>query len=320
MEQNKIIKLFTDEKVEVKEREFTKILGGFSETSPVITDKQIGDLLGYAKGARQVRDQVNSNLQHFTRDDIIDLQRGDGSDTFAEVLKTLGYAKQSITQAKNIYVFSEAGFLLYLKFAEGDKSVELYKDFIEDYFKTKAENIVMEKTLEETKQALIDERKYILGSVIFETDTTKKMQLLQRDKKLEEQINEIEKNLAKEELMEQLKDKLAIADAFEQSNKEYSIGTFARFLNIKNFGQNKLFEWMRDSEILMKNNEPYQRFMNNFHVIPVKKNKFTGSKTLIKANGVSYIVKRLIKDGKIQSKTYEEIINDINENLQVEAS
>jgi len=77
---------------------------------------------------------------------------------------------------------------------------------------------------------------------------------------------------------------------------------------------------MRDSEILMKNNEPYQRFMNNFHVIPVKKNKFTGSKTLIKANGVSYIVNRLIKDGKIQSKTYEEIINDINENLQVEAS
>ena len=27
----------------------------------------------------------------------------------------------------------------------------------------------------------------------------------------------------------------------------------------------------------------------------------------------------LIKDGKIQSKTYEEIINDINDNLQAEA-
>lgn len=319
MEENKIIKLFTEEKVKSGEREFTRVMGGFSETSPVITDKQIGELLEYSKGARQVRDQVNNNIKHFSENDIIDLQRGDESDTFVKTLISLGYAKQSITQAKNIYIFSEAGFLLYLKFAEGDKSVELYKDFIEDYFKIKAENIIMEKTLEETKQALIDERKYILGSVIFESDTTKKMELLQRDKKLEEQINEIEKTLAKEELMEQLKDKLAMADAFEQSNKEYSIGTFARFLNIKNFGQNKLFEWMRDSEILMKNNEPYQRFMNNFHVIPVKKNKFTGSKTLIKANGVSYIVKRLIKDGKIQSKTYEEIINDINENLQAEA-
>jgi len=317
MEQNKIIKLFIGEKVQTKEREFTKVLGGFSETSPVITDKQISQLLDYSKGARQVRVQVTNNLKHFTNDDIKDVLLMDNN---LEMLKPLGYSKMEVSKADNIYIFSEAGFLLYLKFAEGDKSVELYKDFIEDYFKIKAENIVMEKTLEETKRTLIDERKYILGSVIFETDTTKKMELLQRDKKLEEQINEIEKNLAKEELMEQLKDKLAIADAFEQSNKEYSIGTFAKFLNIKNFGQNKLFEWMRDSEILMKNNEPYQRFMNNFHVIPVKKNKFTGSKTLIKANGVSYIVKRLIKDGKIQSKTYEEIINDINENLQSEAS
>jgi len=317
MEQNKIIKLFIGEKVQTKEREFTKVLGGFSETSPVITDKQISQLLDYSKGARQVRVQVTNNLKHFTNDDIKDVLLMDNN---LEMLKPLGYSKMEVSKADNIYIFSEAGFLLYLKFAEGDKSVELYKDFIEDYFKIKAENIVMEKTLEETKRTLIDERKYILGSVIFETDTTKKMELLQRDKKLEEQINEIEKNLAKEELMEQLKDKLAIADAFEQSNKEYSIGTFAKFLNIKNFGQNKLFEWMRDSEILMKNNEPYQRFMNNFHVIPVKKNKFTGSKTLIKANGVSYIVNRLIKDGKIQSKTYEEIINDINENLQVEAS
>ena len=73
MEQNKIIKLFIGEKVQTKEREFTKVLGGFSETSPVITDKQISQLLDYSKGARQVRVQVTNNLKHFTNDDIKDV-------------------------------------------------------------------------------------------------------------------------------------------------------------------------------------------------------------------------------------------------------
>jgi phage antirepressor YoqD-like protein len=315
MEQNKIIKLFTGEKVKSKEREFTKVLGGFSETSPVITDKQIGDLLGYAKGARQVRDQVNNNIKHFTSNDIIDLQRGDASDTFIETLISLGYVKQSITQAKNIYIFSEAGFLLYLKFAEGDKAVEVYKDFIELYFETKAENIVMEKTLEESKQAFIDERKYILGSVIFETDTTKEMELLERDKKLEEQIKQIDITLAKEKLMEQVQDQLAIADRFTNSGKLYDIGLFSKVLDVKGMGRNNLFEWMRNNKMLNSKNIPYANQSEHFKVIPIEGNRFADSKTLIKSQGISYIVKKLIKDGKIQSKSYEEIIKNMDENL-----
>lgn len=146
------IKLFTDGKIKMNDREFTRVLGGFDNNKPSISDIQISELLGYKNGARQVRQQVERNIQHFEIGlHLLDLQRVTHSNTLTELLISLGYAKQSITQSKNIYVFSEAGFLLYLKFAEGDKTIELYKDFIEDYFKTKAENIVMEKTLEETK-------------------------------------------------------------------------------------------------------------------------------------------------------------------------
>lgn len=132
MEQNKIIKLLTGEKVKSKEREFSRVIGGFSDNSPVITDKQIGELLGYAKGARQVRDQVNNNIKHFSNNDIIDLQRGDTIENM-EIVQTLGYAKQSISQAKNIYIFSELGFLLFLQIAEIKYNSEI-KAFFKLYF------------------------------------------------------------------------------------------------------------------------------------------------------------------------------------------
>jgi hypothetical protein len=57
--------------------------------------------------------------------------------------------------------------------------------------------------------------------------------------------------------------------------------------------------------------------MNHFKVIPIEGNKFCDSKTLIKSQGISYIVKKLIKDGKIESKSYEDIIKNIDDNLKV---
>ena len=174
----------------------------------------------------------------------------------------------------------------------------------------------MEKTLEETKQIIINERIFILGSVIFETDTTKKMELLQRDKELENQLNEIDKTLAKEELMKQVQDQLEIANRFTNSNKLYDIGEFSKILDVPNLGRTNLFRWLRDNKMLMSNNTPYANQMDHFKVIPIENNRFADSKTLIKAKGISYIVKKLIKDGKIQSKSYEDIIKNIDENLK----
>ena len=166
------LELFTNGKVVTKDgREFTRLVGGFGEGKPVISDKQVSELLGYKKGAREVRDRVAKNLKHFeTGLHIEDLQRVGENDTFIDTLISLGYAKQSITQAKNIYIFSQAGFLLFLKFAEGDKAVEIYKSFIEDYFKTKAENKVMKLTIEEEIEKLKEDKKFLLGAMFMEND------------------------------------------------------------------------------------------------------------------------------------------------------
>jgi phage antirepressor YoqD-like protein len=321
MEENKIIKLFTGEKVKTKDREFTKLLGGFGENNPMFTVWQASELLG--KATREIIQNYNNNIDKFELDiDIIDLKSAinqndsENKASITNVLKDIGYSQNKLNATSQWLGFSFSGMMKLVKIVESEESWNIYNDFLEDYFKTKAENIVMEKTLEESKQTILDERKYILGSVIFETDTTKKMELLERDRKLEEQLNEIERTLAKQELMEQVQDQLVMAEAFSKSNKEYSIDTLSRFFNIKGMGRNNFYKWMRDEKILMSNNQPYQKFMDDFHVIPVNNNRFADSKTLIKAKGVSYIVKKLIKDGKIQSKSYAEIINNINENLQ----
>lgn len=312
------IKLFINGKVETNDREFTRVLGGFDENKPCISDIQIAELLDYKNGARQVRQQIERNITHFENGiHLLDLQRVAVSDTLQETLISLGYAKQSITQAKNIYILSEAGFLLYLKFAEGDKAVELYKDFIEDYFKIKAENIAMEKTLEETRIGLIDSKKFLLGSMFLEQDEIKKMELFNQVEKINNQIKDIEVTLAKENLMEQVQGSLAIAERFVNSGKLYDVGEFSKILDIKGFGRNKLFEWMRENKMLMQNNRPYSSHMEYFKIIPIENNKFATSKTLIKSQGISYIVKKLIKDRKIMRKTYEDVIKDINDNLDV---
>lgn len=322
MEQNKIIKLFTGEKVQTKEREFTKLLGGFGDNTPMFTIWQSSELLATKTG--KLIENFNNNEDKFDEEiDFIDLKSAnhetdsDNKASIINTLKSVGYSQNKLNATSRWLGFSFSGMMKLVKISNSKESWNIYNEFLEDYFKTKAENIVMEKTLQETKETILEQIKYILGSIVMESDTLKKVELMEQYKKLEEQNKQIDITLAKEQLMEQVQDSLAIADRFTNSNKLYDVGEFSKILDIPKFGRNKLFEWMRDNKILMSNNNPYANQMDHFKVIPIEGNRFTDKKTLIKANGISYIVKKLIKDGKIQSKSYEDIIKNIDENLKV---
>ena len=111
-------------------RKFTKLVGGFGEGCPILTDKQVGELLGYKKGARMVREQFDRNRDKFEENvDFIDLKIVADSST----LKELGYSPQSIIQADNIYIFSQVGFSKYLTISEPKNQIYI-KDFIKEYF------------------------------------------------------------------------------------------------------------------------------------------------------------------------------------------
>ena len=310
-----VIKLVAKDNIKTSDgREFTRLVGGFGEDKPVITDKQIAELLGYHKKERQVRVQINNNIDHFEDSDLIDFRRVHDLDTLPEVLIPLGYAKQSITQAKNIYILSQAGFLLYLKFAEGDKAVEIYKDFIEDYFQTKAENKVMKKTIQEEIEFLNEQKALLLGKSFLSTSQDEKFDMYNQTEEINRRIVSMEKSLTKENVIEQLQPKLHIANVISESKSCFDMGVFSKVLNINGLGRNNMFAWLRGKEILRDSNEPYQRYMKYFKVIPVvSRTGYTSNKTLIKPNGVEYLVKKLIDDGRAITKPIGEILKELED-------
>ena len=304
-------------KVDIDGREFTRILGGFREDSIIVSDKQVADLLGYSKGARQVRVQLDNNIKHFEEGlHIIDLKGVHQKYTLEEELISLGYSKQSITQADHIYIFSEAGFLLYLKFAEGDKAVDLYKDFIEKYFKTKAQKILLEKTVEEELEFLKDTRAITLGRMFMAVDDDlKRQEYFLESERLNKEIHKIENRLSTVKALDSVKSELAIAETFTQSNGTWDIGVVAKILNIKGLGRNNFFDWMRSKKIIMKDSTvPYQSFMKYFEVKPVvnKYNGYVNEKALFTSKGIKFIMDKLIEDGKVVSKTYEQVMKELS--------
>jgi len=318
MTTNNNLELFTNGKVTIGDgREFTRLIGGFGENNSILTDKQVSELLGYKDGPSSVRRLVERNIEAFEIDKgvyIKDIQRSSEQRTFVETLISTGYAKQSITQAKNIYIFSKAGFLLFLYFAEGNIALETYKDFIEDYFQTKSENVIMKQTLQEELEFLKEQKITAVGRVICEPDEAKKIEWFQEAEKLNTRIKDIEITLSNEKLMKSLEPTIAIADSFTNTKGSYDVGVFSKILNIKGLGRNNLFAWLREKEILMDGNYPYQKFINYFKVLPVE-NKFTGRidyKTMIKPNGIVYIVKKLIEDKKLITKSIPEILAELD--------
>ena len=101
-------------------------------------------------------------------------------------------------------------------------------------------------------------------------------------------------------------------NVFWAKNKEES-RLLVALLNTKN----NLFKYLRENKIFMENNEPYATHIRYFKVVPVTKyNKF-GSivvpKTLIKPEGIKYIVSKLMRDGYVVLKSYSQILDELSE-------
>jgi very-short-patch-repair endonuclease len=131
------LKLFIDGQVTTKDgREFTRLVGGFGEENPVISAKQLGELLGYSNGVKSVNLIMNRNQEHFKEGmDYIDLKSEvPQSDTLTNtfnILTEIGYTQNGLNRSKNIYIFSLEGFLLFLSIIEVNND---YTSFIQDYF------------------------------------------------------------------------------------------------------------------------------------------------------------------------------------------
>lgn len=83
---------------------------------------------------------------------------------------------------------------------------------------------------------------------------------------------------------------------------EYAISTDQEVAKVIGTGQNRLFAWLRAAEMLMQNNQPYQRFIDSGHFRVVERQhtdprgeSHTYTRTLITGKGLSYIQQRFVE-------------------------
>ena len=91
------------------------------------------------------------------------------------------------------------------------------------------------------------------------------------------------------------------ANKVANSSDSIDIGDFSKVLHSEEIkiGRNTLFSWLRENKYIMKNNIPYQKYVDNgyFEVIEVVKTTPWGdkvfAKTLITGKGQIYLVQKL---------------------------
>lgn len=114
----------------------------------------------------------------------------------------------------------------------------------------------------------------------------------------------------KEEKIKELQPKAEFFDAVADSKTAIQIGEVAKLLNIQGIGRNNLFEILREAKVLMKDNIPYQKYVDcgYFRVIEQKWNSYGETiinlKTLVFQTGVDFI-RKLLNDKR---KNYIEIL------------
>ena len=92
------------------------------------------------------------------------------------------------------------------------------------------------------------------------------------------------------------------------------VDTFSKVLGIKELGRNNMYKWLRDKCYLMRNNFPYQHYINQglFKLKSVGyRTNYSGEsiplfKVFITKKGIGYILDKLVKDDYIDfSKDYQ---------------
>lgn len=123
------------------------------------------------------------------------------------------------------------------------------------------------------------------------TDLEKKLIIAQAMQILNDDITELRKSLTT------AKPKIDFFDQVTNSKDAISIGSAAKVLHL-GMGRNKLFKLLREKQILMSNNQPYQEFIDRgyFRTIEQKYTTPDGEthisiKTIVYQRGLDYIRK-----------------------------
>lgn len=136
-------------------KEIPVVCGGFGENKKCISDKTIAEI--HEMQTKHVRERISQNIKRFKENiDFVDLKQRVGLAGTLELLLSLGYAKQSITQAEHIYILSERGYAKLIKIMDTDLAWEIHDNLMDEYF-TMKENAILPKDYPSALRAYADE-------------------------------------------------------------------------------------------------------------------------------------------------------------------
>ena len=92
--------------------------------------------------------------------------------------------------------------------------------------------------------------------------------------------------------------KVEFYDTVTKSVTWHDMDEVAKLINIKGFGRNKIYQFLRDNSVIMKNNRPYQAYSENgyfkcvTHTYEDQSGEIRESiKTVVSAKGVDFVLK-----------------------------
>ncbi|WP_346938095.1 hypothetical protein [uncultured Clostridium sp.] len=155
------VNLFQDGKVKTNDREFTRILGGFSDTSPMFTIFQAGELLGL-RTAKVVENFERNEVNFELNVDYIDLKSaipsGDKTSNIniSKLLISTGCTQNKLNATKRWLAFSFSGMVKLLYICDIYNKEKIHR-FLMKYFNISDNFILIKSRFETQFRVLIEE-------------------------------------------------------------------------------------------------------------------------------------------------------------------
>ena len=192
--------------------EFTGIEGGFGEGKKAILAKDAA--LIHTQPVGNINRIVNNNRKWFEDGiDVIDLK---DNKNFAMLLKQSGFSQNQINASDHIYLFSERGYSMLVKFMSDEKATQIYKQLLNNYFN-------MRVAIKENKPAIVNQERL---KIMKDNSATRKANMLYKIAMATESNTSKENLLAK--AAEILTGEMTIP---VMKQKEYSAKDIAEELN-----------------------------------------------------------------------------------------
>lgn len=216
------------------------IEGGFGEGCKVILVKTIAEI--HNVKVKELNKLINNNIDEFEFGvDILDLKTGD----FKEPVLEFGIlTKAEYGNSNNVYLLSEQGYMSLVQLMKTEKAKEIRKKLRREYF-------AMRAIINSNDQMKANLLLTIYGGGVEGIVASRKLVDLET-KPLVEQI-------------ERDKPMVEFADHIKQSEDSIDMKEMAKFAskNGVKIGRNNLFKFLREKNVIMFDNEPYQKYIDN---------------------------------------------------------